>query len=76
MAYSGSAGHRPFFGGIFVAIRSVVFVRNDAAQSRLAFLDLHTREVTEIAPVERTQQVYTPRWSCMRPSRSRASGSP
>ncbi|MDC0667308.1 hypothetical protein [Nannocystis radixulma] len=43
--------------------RSVVFVRNDAAQSRLAFLDLHTREVTEIAPVERTQQVYTPRWS-------------
>ena len=43
--------------------RSVVFVRNDAAQSRLAFLDLHTREVTEVAPLERTQQVYSPRWS-------------
>src|SRR5690606_17659084 len=43
--------------------RTVVFVRNDAAQSRLAFLDLHTREVGEVAPVERTQQVYTPRWS-------------
>lgn len=43
--------------------RTVVFVRNDAAQSRLAFLDLHTREVVEVAPSERTQQVYTPRWS-------------
>lgn len=43
--------------------RTVVFVRNDAAQSRLAFLDLHTREVVEVAPLERMQQVYTPRWS-------------
>ena len=43
--------------------RTVAFVRNDAAQSRLAFLDLHTREVVEVAPVERTQQIYTPRWS-------------
>lgn len=43
--------------------RTVVFVRNDAAQSRLAFLDLHTREVVEVAPLERSQQVYTPRWS-------------
>mgnify|MGYP002777754457 CR=1 FL=1 len=43
--------------------RTVAFVRNDAAQSRLAFLDLHTREVLEVAPLERGQQVYTPRWS-------------
>ena len=43
--------------------RSVAFVRNDAAQSRLAFLDLHTRVVTEVAPVERMQQIYNPRVS-------------
>jgi len=43
--------------------RSVAFVRNDVAQSRLAFLDLHTRAVTEVAPVERMQQVYNPRVS-------------
>lgn len=43
--------------------RTVVFSRNDAAQARLAFLDLHTREVTEVAPVERLQIVTTPRWS-------------
>lgn len=43
--------------------RTVVFARNDAAQSRLAFLDLQTREVTELAPVERLQQVTGPRWA-------------
>ncbi|MBA3548854.1 MAG: PD40 domain-containing protein [Nannocystis sp.] len=43
--------------------RSVAFVRNDVAQSRLAFLDLHTRVVTEVAPVERMQQIFNPRVS-------------
>ena len=43
--------------------RSVAFVRNDVAQSRLAFLDLHTRAVTEVAPVERMQQIANPRVS-------------
>ena len=41
--------------------RFVAFVRNDPAQSRLAFLDLHTRAVTEVAPAERMQQIYNPR---------------
>jgi len=43
--------------------RSVAFVRNDAAQSRLAFLDLHTRAVTEVAPLERLHQIANPRVS-------------
>jgi Tol biopolymer transport system component len=43
--------------------RTVVFSRNDAAQARLAFLDLNTREVTEVAPAERLQVVTAPRWS-------------
>ncbi len=43
--------------------RSVVFVRNDIAQSRLAFLDLHTRKVVEVAPADRIEQVYSPRFS-------------
>jgi hypothetical protein len=43
--------------------RTVVFSRNDAAQARLGFLDLHTKEVTEVAPAERIQVVTTPRWS-------------
>jgi hypothetical protein len=43
--------------------RSVVFVRNDTAQSRLAFVDLHTRVVTEVAPFERLQQIYNPRFA-------------
>ena len=43
--------------------RHVVFVRNDVAQSRLAFLDLRTREVHEVAPAARIEQVYSPRFS-------------
>ncbi|HEY8376437.1 MAG TPA: hypothetical protein VIK91_08110, partial [Nannocystis sp.] len=43
--------------------RTVVFSRNDSAQARLAFLDLHTKEVTEVAPLERLQIVTAPRWS-------------
>lgn len=43
--------------------RTVVFARNDSAQARLAFLDLETREVTEVAPFERMQVVTTPRLS-------------
>jgi hypothetical protein len=42
--------------------RTVAFRRNDAAQSRLAFLDLDTGDVTEVPPLERLAQVYTPRW--------------
>src|SRR5690606_18659578 len=43
--------------------RTVVFSRNDNAQARLGFVDIHTREVTEVAPVERIQIVTTPKWS-------------
>ena len=44
--------------------RTVVFSRNDAAQSRLAFLDLHTRKVVEVAPGDdRIGQVFSPRWA-------------
>jgi len=43
--------------------RTVVFVRNDTGQSRLAFLDLATGDVEEVAPLERLHQVYTPRFS-------------
>ncbi|MBK7826640.1 hypothetical protein [Nannocystis sp.] len=43
--------------------RSVVFIRNDIAQSRLAFLDLPTREVRELAPAGRVEQLYSPRFS-------------
>jgi hypothetical protein len=43
--------------------RTVVFSRNDVAQARLAFLDLNTRETTEVAPFERLQVVTTPRFS-------------
>ena len=43
--------------------RCVVFVRNDNAQSRLAFLDLHTRDVVEVAPTDRVQQLYSPRFA-------------
>jgi len=44
--------------------RSVVFSRNDNAQSRLAFVDLHTRVVTEVAPGDdRIGQVFSPRWA-------------
>jgi hypothetical protein len=42
---------------------TVVFRRNDLAQSRLGFLALDTLEVTEVAPSERLEQVYTPRWA-------------
>jgi Tol biopolymer transport system component len=42
--------------------RTVVFRRNDVAQSRLAFLDLATADVVEVAPQGRISQVYTPRW--------------
>ncbi len=44
--------------------RTVVFARNDVAQSRLAFLDLHTRVVTEVTPgSDRVAQVFSPRWA-------------
>lgn len=43
--------------------RTVVFRRNDIAQSRLGFLDLAEGTVTEVAPAGRISQVYTPRWS-------------
>lgn len=43
--------------------RKVVFRRNDVAQSRLGFLDLHTGDVVEAEPLGRIAQVYTPRWS-------------
>ncbi len=43
--------------------RTVAFVRNDLGQSRLAFLDLDTREVTEVAPLDAFQQVFSPDWS-------------
>ena len=42
---------------------TVVFSRNDSAQSRLAFLDLDTREVVEIPPMDRVSQVFSPRWA-------------
>lgn len=42
---------------------SVVFRRNDAAQSRLAFLELDTGDVRELPPIDRLSQVFTPRWS-------------
>lgn len=43
--------------------REVVFARNDVAQSRLAILDLRTREVRELAPASRVEQSYSPRFS-------------
>ena len=44
--------------------RTVVYSRNDDAQSRLAFLDLHTRKVVEVAPpADRIAQVFSPRWA-------------
>lgn len=43
--------------------RRVAFVRNDSGQSRLALLELDTLDVVEVAPLERFQQVYEPRWS-------------
>jgi hypothetical protein len=43
--------------------RTAAFRRNDVAQSRLAFLDLATLDVTEVAPASRLSQVYTPRWA-------------
>nr|WP_255216761.1 DPP IV N-terminal domain-containing protein [Pseudenhygromyxa sp. WMMC2535] len=42
--------------------RSVVFVRNDTGQSRVAFLALDTLEVQELAPLDEVQQVYDPDW--------------
>lgn len=43
--------------------RTVVFRRNDQAQSRLAFLDLATGDVEEVSPISQVGQVYTPRFS-------------
>ncbi|MCA9653130.1 MAG: PD40 domain-containing protein [Myxococcales bacterium] len=43
--------------------RTVVFRRNDIAQSRLGLLDLATGDVTEVPPMGRIAQVYSPRWS-------------
>lgn len=43
--------------------RRVAFRRNDVAQSRLAILELATGDVTEVPPMGRIDQVYTPRWS-------------
>ncbi|MEZ4454136.1 MAG: hypothetical protein R3B09_32070 [Nannocystaceae bacterium] len=42
---------------------TVVFSRNDVAQSRLAFLDLDTLDVTDVAPKGRIAQVFSPRWA-------------
>ncbi len=43
--------------------RTVVFRRNDVAQSRLGFVELDSGEVTELPPIDRLSQVYTPRWN-------------
>lgn len=43
--------------------RTVAFSRNDLGTSRLAFLDLDTLEVTEVAPLEPFQQVFSPDFS-------------
>jgi hypothetical protein len=43
--------------------RTAVFRRNDITQSRLGFIDLATGDVTEVAPLERLAQVYTPRFA-------------
>lgn len=43
--------------------RRVAFRRNDVAQSRLGILELATGDVTEVPPMGRIDQVYTPRWS-------------
>ncbi len=43
--------------------RTVVFRRNDMAQSRLAFLDLASGDVEEVAPISKIGQVHTPRFS-------------
>ncbi len=43
--------------------RTVVFRRNDVAQSRLGFLDLDSGETEELPPIDRLSQVYTPRWN-------------
>lgn len=43
--------------------RTVAFRRNDIAQSRLGLLDLATGDVTELPPMGRVSQVYSPRWS-------------
>jgi hypothetical protein len=43
--------------------RTVVFVRNDVTQSRLAFVDIHTKKVVEVPPADRREQVYSPRFS-------------
>jgi len=43
--------------------RTVVFRRNDVAQSRLAFMDLATLDVTEVAPQGRVSQVFSPQWA-------------
>lgn len=43
--------------------RTVAFRRNDVAQSRLGLLELATGDVTEVPPMGRISQVYTPRWS-------------
>jgi Tol biopolymer transport system component len=42
---------------------SVVFVRNDVGQSRLAFVDLRTHDVSEIAAEDSNQVVYDPSFS-------------
>ncbi len=43
--------------------RTVAFRRNDVAQSRLAFLDLASGDVQEVAPLGKISQVFTPRFS-------------
>jgi Tol biopolymer transport system component len=40
--------------------RSVVFVRNDSGQSRIALLDLDTRDTRELAPLDLAQQSNDP----------------
>ncbi|MBX7077622.1 MAG: hypothetical protein K1X88_00460 [Nannocystaceae bacterium] len=43
--------------------RTVVFRRNDVAQSRLGFLDLASGDVVELPALSKIGQVYTPRFS-------------
>lgn len=56
-------GMRAFEPDVSPDGRMVAFRRNDVAQSRLGLLELATGDVTEVPPMGRISQVYTPRWS-------------
>lgn len=40
--------------------RTIAFVRNDGGQSRLAFMDLTSKSIRELAPVSDSQEVFEP----------------